>query len=86
MKAAGKGVIGMKILGQGDLRSKIDEALQFRCVREELSKRLADIESGVGRIKVPLSFAGELYVLREHVNFVRARLVGKPETGGIGAP
>jgi predicted aldo/keto reductase-like oxidoreductase len=29
MKAAGKGVIGMKILGQGDLRAKADEALQF---------------------------------------------------------
>jgi aryl-alcohol dehydrogenase-like predicted oxidoreductase len=29
MKAAGKGVIGMKILGQGALRNKADEALQF---------------------------------------------------------
>lgn len=29
MKAAGKGVIGMKILGQGELRAKADEALQF---------------------------------------------------------
>lgn len=29
MKQAGKGVIGMKILGQGDLRDKMDEALQF---------------------------------------------------------
>jgi aryl-alcohol dehydrogenase-like predicted oxidoreductase len=29
MKAAGKGVIGMKILGQGALRTKADEALQF---------------------------------------------------------
>jgi aryl-alcohol dehydrogenase-like predicted oxidoreductase len=29
MKAAGKGVIGMKILGAGRLRSKPDEALQF---------------------------------------------------------
>lgn len=29
MKAAGKGVIGMKILGQGALRKKADEALQF---------------------------------------------------------
>ncbi len=28
MKAAGKGVIGMKILGQGDLRSRPDEALR----------------------------------------------------------
>jgi predicted aldo/keto reductase-like oxidoreductase len=29
MKAAGKGVIGMKILGAGKLRNKPDEALQF---------------------------------------------------------
>lgn len=29
MKAAGKGVIGMKILGEGDLRNRVDEALQF---------------------------------------------------------
>lgn len=29
MKAAGKGVIGMKILGAGRLRGKVDECLQF---------------------------------------------------------
>ena len=29
MKAAGKGVIGMKILGAGRLRHKVDESLQF---------------------------------------------------------
>ena len=29
MKAAGKAVIGMKILGQGDLRNRQDEALKF---------------------------------------------------------
>jgi 1-deoxyxylulose-5-phosphate synthase len=29
MKAAGKGVIGMKILGEGDLRKRQDEALKF---------------------------------------------------------
>jgi len=29
MKAAGKGVIGMKILGAGRLRNKVDESLQF---------------------------------------------------------
>lgn len=29
MKAAGKGVIGMKILGQGDLRNRQDEALRY---------------------------------------------------------
>ena len=29
MKAAGKGVIGMKILGEGAMRDRVDEALQF---------------------------------------------------------
>jgi aryl-alcohol dehydrogenase-like predicted oxidoreductase len=36
MKAAGKGVIGMKILGQGDLVPKMDEALQFATAQEVL--------------------------------------------------
>jgi aryl-alcohol dehydrogenase-like predicted oxidoreductase len=29
MKAAGKGIVGMKILGQGDMRGRQDEALKF---------------------------------------------------------
>jgi aryl-alcohol dehydrogenase-like predicted oxidoreductase len=29
MKAAGKGIVGMKILGQGDLRNRRDEALKY---------------------------------------------------------
>src|SRR5271168_1119976 len=29
MRAAGKGIVGMKILGQGDLRARPDEALKF---------------------------------------------------------
>jgi 1-deoxyxylulose-5-phosphate synthase len=29
MKAAGKGIIGMKILGQGDMRTRADEALKY---------------------------------------------------------
>lgn len=29
MKAAGKGIVGMKILGQGDLRDRQDEALKY---------------------------------------------------------
>jgi hypothetical protein len=28
-KKAGKGVIGMKILGEGDLRDKVDDSLRF---------------------------------------------------------
>jgi aryl-alcohol dehydrogenase-like predicted oxidoreductase len=29
MRAAGKGIVGMKILGQGDMRNRQDEALQY---------------------------------------------------------
>jgi hypothetical protein len=29
MKAAGKAVVGMKILGQGDLRNRQDEAIKY---------------------------------------------------------
>jgi hypothetical protein len=34
MKANGKGVIGMKILGAGQLRGRIDEALQFALAQD----------------------------------------------------
>ncbi|MBL8240219.1 MAG: aldo/keto reductase [Bryobacterales bacterium] len=36
MKAAGKGIIGMKILGAGKLRNRVDEALQFALHQEVL--------------------------------------------------
>ncbi|MBI2686696.1 MAG: aldo/keto reductase [Acidobacteria bacterium] len=36
MKAAGKGVIGMKILGAGKLRNNVDEALQFALAQDVL--------------------------------------------------
>jgi 1-deoxyxylulose-5-phosphate synthase len=29
MRAAGKGIIGMKILGQGDMRNRQDDALKY---------------------------------------------------------
>ena len=34
MKAAGKGVIGMKILGAGRLRNRVDESLQFALTQD----------------------------------------------------
>lgn len=36
MKAKGKGLIGMKVLGAGRLRSKADEALQFHLAHNEI--------------------------------------------------
>jgi len=36
MKASGKGVIGMKILGAGELRGRVDEALQYALAQDVL--------------------------------------------------
>jgi len=33
-KAAGKGVIGMKILGAGKLRNRVDESLQYALAQD----------------------------------------------------
>jgi TRAP-type uncharacterized transport system substrate-binding protein len=41
---------------------------------ELLLKRLAAIESDIIRLKLPGAYANELYVLRQHVKFVQARL------------
>ncbi|ALU90495.1 C4-dicarboxylate ABC transporter substrate-binding protein [Herbaspirillum rubrisubalbicans] len=42
----------------------------------EMLKRLDEIEIAVNRMKMPLAFADQFYVLREHIGFVRARLAG----------
>jgi hypothetical protein len=44
--------------------------------REELLKRLDEIENSVINIKIPGSHADALYVLRQHIHFVRGRLTG----------
>jgi aryl-alcohol dehydrogenase-like predicted oxidoreductase len=36
MKSKGKAVIGMKLLGQGDLRARVDEALQYALAQDVL--------------------------------------------------
>lgn len=40
----------------------------------DILKRLDEIEMAVNRMKMPLAFADQFYVLREHIGFVRARL------------
>lgn len=45
MKRAGKGVIGMKILGQGDLRGRMDEALRFALAQDVLDAFTIGTES-----------------------------------------
>ncbi|MBC8133545.1 MAG: ABC transporter substrate-binding protein [Deltaproteobacteria bacterium] len=41
----------------------------------QILKRLDEIEQSVNEIKTPLSFADQLYVLRDHVGMVRRRLL-----------
>jgi hypothetical protein len=48
--------------------------------REALLKRVDEIEKAVINIKIPGSFADELYVLRAHIHFVRDRLAGRIAT------
>lgn len=50
-----------------------------------LLARLDGIEQAVNRIKVPVAFADQLYVLREHINFVRQRLARTAPTASHGA-
>ena len=40
--------------------------------------RLADIETRVNRLVVPLSYADELYTLKLHIDRVRAKVLGEP--------
>jgi hypothetical protein len=42
--------------------------------REELQRRLDHIERSVNQLKVPASFAGQFYGLRQHIGFVRDTL------------
>ncbi|MBI4290910.1 MAG: ABC transporter substrate-binding protein [Betaproteobacteria bacterium] len=44
--------------------------------REQLLKRLDEIEKSVIASKLPGSFADQVYVLRHHINFVRAQISG----------
>jgi TRAP-type uncharacterized transport system substrate-binding protein len=46
--------------------------------REQILKRLDEIEESVNTIKTPLSFADQLYVLREHISWVQQRLYAGP--------
>ena len=42
--------------------------------REELLKRVDEIEKSIISVRMPSSYADEVYVLRAHINFVRNRL------------
>jgi TRAP-type uncharacterized transport system substrate-binding protein len=48
--------------------------------REALVRRLDSIEESVNGLKMPLAYADQFYVLREHIGFVRERLIQGRET------
>ena len=45
LKAAGKGVIGMKILGEGQLRDRVDKALRFTFAKDVVNAFTIGVES-----------------------------------------
>jgi TRAP-type uncharacterized transport system substrate-binding protein len=53
--------------------------------REDLLRRLASLEKAVHNLKVPLSFADQFYVLRQHIDFVREKLLVRPEDDNAAA-
>lgn len=57
-----------------DLRSRVDGA-----DRSDLRQQLEEIEASVNSLQLPLAFADQLYVLREHIALVRARLQAMPQ-------
>ncbi|MGG1946355.1 TAXI family TRAP transporter solute-binding subunit [Trinickia sp. NRRL B-1857] len=54
-------------------RSALDETASEEERTASLAK-LVEIEAAVNRLKMPLAYADQFYVLREHIGFVRARL------------
>ncbi len=57
----------------GQLRA-VEQGVDEGRPREELLRRLDQIEERVNRLTVPLSFADEFYGLRNHIEFVRQKL------------
>jgi hypothetical protein len=52
----------------------------------KLLERVDVLERAVINLKLPAQFADEAYVLREHIDFVRARLTGIASRGGASLP
>ncbi len=44
--------------------------------KDEILRRLDDIEAEVNKMRMPLAYADQFYVLRDHINFVRDRYSG----------
>jgi TRAP transporter TAXI family solute receptor len=64
----------------GELMALERETLQTTtdAEREPLRHRLEEIEKAVINLKIPAAFADQVYVLRDHIKFVRERLAQAP--------
>ena len=60
----------------GHLREIEDDMEAGRATPEELRERLTRLEHRVEKVSVPLSYADELYALRNHIQLVRRRVPG----------
>ncbi len=58
----------------GQLRQIEERMLSGQDTRADLLEELNTLETRVGRIRVPLSYADELYALRNYIGMVRERL------------
>nr|MDP2192065.1 TAXI family TRAP transporter solute-binding subunit [Rhodoferax sp.] len=61
----------------GQLREIEDRARNSATSAQGLVEELRQLEARVGKINVPLSYADELYALRNHIELVRARLINR---------
>ncbi len=62
---------------------QIEEGLQTgQATVASLLRDLDELETRVGRIRIPLSYADELYALRNHIDLVRRRLRGETPPPG----
>jgi hypothetical protein len=62
----------------GQLRSIENQMQDERTDPAQLAQELEALDQRVGRISVPLSYADELYALRNNINLVRRKLEDRP--------
>ncbi len=61
----------------GQLRDIEERAHDASAPTQTLVNELEQLQARVGRVTVPLSYAEELYALRNHIELVRARLLNR---------